>query len=612
MEKKTKFKSIIKRITASAALLATAATLSSCNRSIIDTKYGLDTALVVGDDTAIAFDVQEWRDYEGEQYQLRTKDGLIMLTASFDTDLFYGHSNTYSAQRFGANAISPNGELYDLVHSNVDHLFNYDLIDTNWKYNKAVTFNNNKALVLNIAKWRDYEGEQLQVITDDNMVLLLSSYHSKLFYDTNSTTKAKDFAEMYVGTDGTVSELGRDVSSNKVFNYDLFDFNYNFNKVIIFKEKTATIYPIEQWKDYEGEQLQIKITGGPTMVTAAYDSILVNDTRSSNKAIDIASRIADTVVDYTKGLPNKEGFFNKQIIDFDYGFNHGIISNDNSATSFSFSSWKDYEGEQLQVGLPNGDTMLTSSIYLDMLNGGTEKFNAKTIASDYTTNDPLNKATNVLQSTGFNKQIIDWSYKFNYALHIENGNVTILPLARWKDYYNNNGYTSTHRSTNPDGTHHTVVTHEDSSPNCEQLQLELPDGTVLLTSAYDTILFKTDRKIEDYAEFFRGENGVITNLTSVFGEPNVGGWNIRLFDTKWHFNYAIYNNGENTQTFKVDTWMDFADGEQVQLRFKDGKGILTSYPNTTLVYTESQAKLDAIANAFAGRELGDHKVLKLQ
>ena len=58
--------------------------------------------------------------------------------------------------------------------------------------------------------------------------------------------------------------------------------------------------------------------------------------------------------------------------------------------------------------------------------------------------------------------------------------------------------------------------------------------------------------------------------------------------------------------------MDFADGEQVQLRFKDGKGILTSYPNTTLVYTESQAKLDAIANAFAGRELGDHKVLKLQ
>ena len=72
MEKKTKFKSIIKKITASAALLATAATLSSCNRSIIDTKYGLDTALVVGDDTAIAFDVQEWRDYEGEQYQLKT------------------------------------------------------------------------------------------------------------------------------------------------------------------------------------------------------------------------------------------------------------------------------------------------------------------------------------------------------------------------------------------------------------------------------------------------------------------------------------------------------------------------------------------------------------
>ena len=612
MEKKRKFTSVVKRLAATAMLVATAATASGCNRSIIDTKFGLDTALVVGDDTAITFDVQEWRDYEGEQYQLRTTDGLIMLTASFDTDLFYGHSNTYSAHNFGANAISPNGELYDLAHNKVDHIFNYDLIDTNWKYNKAVTFNDNKALILNIAKWRDYEGEQLQIVTDDNMVLLLSSYHSKLFYDEKSTTKAKDFAEMYVGTDGTVSELGRDVSSDKWINYDLFDLNYNFNKAIIFKDKTATIYPIDQWKDYEGEQLQLKITDGPTMVTAAYDTILVNDTKSSNKAYDIASRIAETVEDYTKGLPVKEGFFNKQILDFDYGFNQGVISNDNSATSFTFSSWKDYEGEQLQVGLPNGDTMLTSSIYLDMLNGGTDKFNAKTIAADYTTNNPLNKATNVLKSTGFNKQIIDWSMKFNYALHMENGNVTILPLARWKDYYNTNGYTSTHKTTNPDGTHHTVVTTHESSPNCEQLQLELPDGTVLLTSAYDTVLLKTDRKIEDYAEFFRGENGVITNLTSVFGEPTASGWNIRIFDTKWHYNYAIYNNGENTQTFPIDAWMDFADGEQVQLRFPDGKGILTSYPNTTLVYTQDQSKLNAIANGFAGRELGENRVLKLK
>ncbi len=613
MKKKQTFSSILKRIVTVITLTATAATVSACNRSIIDTKFGLDTALVVGDDTAITFDVQEWRDYEGEQYQLRTTDGLIVLTASFDTDLFYGHSDTFKAETFGQNAISPNGELYNYVHSNVNHLFNYDLIDTNWKYNKAVTFNGNNALVFNIAKWRDYEGEQLQIVTDDNMVVLLSSYHSKLFYDEASTTKAKDFAKMYVGSDGTVSELGEDLTDDKWINYDFIDLNLNFNKAIIIKDNTATILPIEKWTDYEGEQLQLKITNGPTIVTAAYDTILVNDTKSTSKALDIASKLSSNVTDYSEGIPSKEGFFNKQILDLDYGFSNGIISNNNNAASIAISKWSDYEGEQLQVILPNGDVILTSSIYLDMLNGGTNEYNANTLAQDYTTKTPIITTNDVLSTRGFNKKILDFEYKFNYALHMENGNVTIIPLARWKDYYNTNGYTSTHKTTNPDGTHHTVVTTKDSSPNCEQLQLELPDGTVLLTSAYDTALISTTSNlIKDYAEMFKGENGIITNLTSIFGEPKVGGWNIRILDTKWKYNYAIYNNGINTQVFDVSAWMDFADGEQVQLRFSDGKGILTSYPNTTLVYAEDQTKVDAIANAFAGQELRENKVYNLK
>ncbi len=603
-------KSLLKRLAAGALVVATCATLAGCNRSIIDTKYGLDTALVVGDDTAITMDVKQWRDYEGEQYQLNTKDGLIMLTASFDTDLFYGHSDTYSVQTFASQAVSPDGEVYDLAKDSNSSVFNYDLLDTQWRYNKAVTFNGNKALIFNIAKWRDYEGEQLQIVTDDNMVVLLSSYHSKLFYDKQSTTKAEDFAKMYVGSDGMVSVLGEGKDSDSFINYDIIDLNYNFNKIITFKDKTAIILPISEWCDYEGEQLQVKIIGGPTMVTAAYDSILINDTKSSTKAYDIASKISDRVIDYSSGLPSKEGFFNRTIIDFQYGFNNGIISNNNSASSISMKKWCDYEGEQLQVVLPNGDLMLTSSVFLDMLNGGTEKINVNTLAGDYGEKS-ITKVDDPIATTGFNKQLLDLEYGFNYALHIENGNVTILPLKGWKDYYNSNGYKSEHISTNPDGTRHKVVTEEEDSPNCEQLQLELPDGTVLLTSAYDTILLKTNN-ILDYAEMFRGKDGVVSNLTSVFGEPEVGGWNLRLFDTKWKFNYAIYNNGQNSQVFDISTWMDYADGEQVQLRFNDGRGILTSYPNTTLVYAEDESKVESIAKSFAGEEFGYGKVYRFK
>ena len=77
--KSKKSNSILKRLTAGALALATCATLSGCNRSIVDTKFGLDSAVIVGDDTAITMDIKDWRDYAGEQYQLNTEDGLIKI-----------------------------------------------------------------------------------------------------------------------------------------------------------------------------------------------------------------------------------------------------------------------------------------------------------------------------------------------------------------------------------------------------------------------------------------------------------------------------------------------------------------------------------------------------
>ena len=606
--KSKKSNSILKRLTAGALALATCATLSGCNRSIVDTKFGLDSAVIVGDDTAITMDIKDWRDYAGEQYQLNTEDGLIMLTASFDSDLFYGHSDTYSVQNFANNAVSKDGEVYDLADETKNSIFNYELLDTHWNFNKAVAFNKNKALTLNVGKWRTYDGEQIQVVTDDNLCMLLSSYNSKLFYDKQSTTKAEDFARMYVGSDGKVSSLGEEKDSNSIVNYQLLDLNYNFNKAIIFKDDSIVILPISEWTDYEGEQLQIKVIGGKTIVTAAYDSILVNDTKSETKAYDVACKLSDNVFDYSEGIPSKEGFFNKTLVDLEYGFNNGIISNDNSASSIPVKEWKDYEGEQLQVIFPNGDVMLTSSIFLDLLNGGTDKINANTLANAYG-DKVITNVDDPVPTVLFNKQLVDLNYGFNYALHVENGNVTILPLKEFKTYNNDDGKKSKHYETRPDGTRVKKEEKEEDSPNCEQVQLILPDGTVLLTSLYDTLIFKTN-DIEYYAEILRGKDKAIANLTPIFGEPNNSFFNFTILDTKWKFNYAIYNNGLNSQVFDVANWLDFAEGEQVQLAFEDRRGILTSYPNTTLVYAKDESKVDAIAKAFAGEELGYGKVYR--
>lgn len=569
--------------------------LTGCNRTVFDTKYGFDKALILGDDTSIIANVINWKDYEGEQLQFVTSDGLIILSSSFDTNCFYGSSTNYSIEKVAKNAISSEEEIYTIGEEQEKTTFNLDLLDTNWKFNKSITFNGNNALILPVAEWKDYEGEQLQIITPDGLIANLCSYNSKLINDEFSNTKAQDFASYYVGNDGNITDLSTNVKINGAFNKDIIDTKLGFNKAIIIKDNSVLILPISKWCDYEGEQLQLQIENGPLVVTAAYDTILINDISSTTKALDIAKSLSSNVIDlsadYTYDSPI---IYNGTIIDLNYGFTNGIISNDNSATALKINKWCDYEGEQLQIELPNGDVILTSSIFLDLLNGGTSSLNATSLAGDYINENGklIDKSNGNYESSVYNTYLLDTELKFQYALKVINGNVTIIPLKKWQDFANTDG--------NKD---------KENSPNCEQLQLILPDKTAIVTTAYDTILVKTDN-IMDIAELFRGAEGVINDLTSYVGQPDVSGWNISLFDTKYHFSYAIFNNGSSTQIFPISKWRDYSEGEQLQLQFSDNTGFLTSFVNTTLVDPQTENIENIIAASFSGQLQENNKLVK--
>ena len=96
----------------------------------------------------------------------------------------------------------------------------------------------------------------------------------------------------------------------------------------------------------------------------------------------------------------------------------------------------------------------------------------------------------VLPLTG-NRQIIDTKYAFDKAIIInsDGNNACIVDIEKWNDY-------------------------EDS----EQIQLVLPDGTCILTSAYDTKLVNIDEDsyltIEDIARAINGENTEISYLNN--------------------------------------------------------------------------------------------------
>ena len=57
---------------------------------------------------------------------------------------------------------------------------NKTTIDMNYTFKKAIIYIGNEKLELNIKNWNDYEGEQIQLITEDGKSYLVSSFNTIL------------------------------------------------------------------------------------------------------------------------------------------------------------------------------------------------------------------------------------------------------------------------------------------------------------------------------------------------------------------------------------------------------------------------------------------------
>ena len=54
---------------------------------------------------------------------------------------------------------------------------NKQIIDTTYSYNKAIINTGDETITVNIKSWKDYDGEQLQIVTTDGKVYLGSSFN---------------------------------------------------------------------------------------------------------------------------------------------------------------------------------------------------------------------------------------------------------------------------------------------------------------------------------------------------------------------------------------------------------------------------------------------------
>lgn len=57
---------------------------------------------------------------------------------------------------------------------------NKSWIDTQYRFTKAYITTGDKVIEVDIKKWNDYEGEQIQIISKDGTVYLVSSFNTVL------------------------------------------------------------------------------------------------------------------------------------------------------------------------------------------------------------------------------------------------------------------------------------------------------------------------------------------------------------------------------------------------------------------------------------------------
>lgn len=77
----------MKKIVSLIAVLCAALTLGSCNKTLFDTNYTFNKAIITIGDQTYCYDIKSWKDYEGEQLQITLEDGSTILVSSYNTIL---------------------------------------------------------------------------------------------------------------------------------------------------------------------------------------------------------------------------------------------------------------------------------------------------------------------------------------------------------------------------------------------------------------------------------------------------------------------------------------------------------------------------------------------
>ena len=86
---------------------------------------------------------------------------------------------------------------------------NKTIIDVKYQFNKAFIFDNenHSVCIVDVSAWKDYDGEQLQLVLADGTYILTSTFDTKLLYVNDHTMSAEEIAKAMKGEDVKITYL---------------------------------------------------------------------------------------------------------------------------------------------------------------------------------------------------------------------------------------------------------------------------------------------------------------------------------------------------------------------------------------------------------------------
>ena len=167
---------------------------------------------------------------------------------------------------------------------------NKQVVDFNKNFNVVVEVNDDNISVVGIKNYSDYEGNQIQFITNDDLVVLSSSYQTELLNVSSSESLNNYVVALSANKEENIinyDELqGTTINYSSAWNKNLIDLNYTFTKAIILSNETATIVDLDTWTDYkEDDKIQIKLKDDTCILTNIDKVKLINDEKAGEDSL---------------------------------------------------------------------------------------------------------------------------------------------------------------------------------------------------------------------------------------------------------------------------------------------------------------------------------------